>query len=110
LLFPGWGQIYLKNYKRGIVIILTTLAGMFSICWNVIQVAVSILKASPLKKGTVNMSAVVQLSLDSVKAVDSFYLLLILLLIILLWILSIADAYLLAKKQIHGTDILSGQK
>jgi hypothetical protein len=102
LLFPGWGQIYLKKYKRGIVIILPILAGMLSICWGVVQVAIGILKAAPFKKGTVNTSAVIKLSMDSVKALDSIYFSLILLFIVLLWIFSIVDAYLLAKKQTHG--------
>jgi TM2 domain-containing membrane protein YozV len=109
LLFPGWGQIYLKRYKRGIAIILPTLAGMLSICWGVVQVAISILKAAPFKKGTVDMSAVVKLSLDSVKALDSIYFSLILLFIVLLWIFSIVDAYHLGKKQMPEITISVNQ-
>jgi TM2 domain-containing membrane protein YozV len=109
LLFPGWGQIYLKRYKRGIAIILPVLAGMLSICWGVVQVAISILKAAPFKKGTVAMSAVVKLSLDSVKALDSIYFSLILLFIVLLWIFSIVDAYHLGKKQMPEITISVNQ-
>jgi TM2 domain-containing membrane protein YozV len=109
LLFPGWGQIYLKRYKRGIAIITLTLAGMLSICWGVVQVAISILKAAPFKKGTVAMSAVVKLSLDSVKALDSIYFSLILLFIVLLWIFSIVDAYHLGKKQMPEITISVNQ-
>jgi hypothetical protein len=28
LIFPGWGQIYLKNYKKGIFIIIAIVAGI----------------------------------------------------------------------------------
>jgi hypothetical protein len=98
LLFPGWGQIYLKKYNRGIAIILPILAGMVSMCWDVVQVAIDILKASPLKKGTVDLPAVVKLSLNSVKTLDSVYFSLTFLFIVLLWIFSIVDTYLLAKK------------
>jgi hypothetical protein len=109
LLFPGWGQIYLRRYKRGIVIILPVLAGMLSICWDVVQAAISILKAAPFKKGTVDISAVIKLSLDSVKALDSIYFSLILLLVVLLWMFSIVDAYQLGKKQMQEITISVNQ-
>jgi TM2 domain-containing membrane protein YozV len=99
LIFPGCGQIYLKKYKRGIAIIIPVGAGLLSLCWAVIQVAIGILESAPFKKGTVTFSAVIQLSIDSVKSMNMMHLFLILLLIVSLWIFSIADAYLLAKKQ-----------
>ncbi|GAB6267344.1 MAG: hypothetical protein STSR0002_00840 [Smithella sp.] len=37
LLFPGWGQIYLKQYKKSILIISAVMAGTLSILWSVIQ-------------------------------------------------------------------------
>lgn len=102
LLFPGWGQIYLKKYIRGIAIIIPVGAGLLSLCWAVIQIAIGILESAPFKKGTVTFPAVIQLSVDSAKAMDMQYLFLILLLIISLWVFSIVDAYLLAKKQMRG--------
>lgn len=100
LLFPGWGHFYLKKYKRGILIILPVVAGILLICWSVIQIAQKILKATPFKKGSVDIISVVNLSMNSIMEVDSsFYL--ILLFIVLLWIFSIVDAYLLGKKQIR---------
>jgi hypothetical protein len=110
LLFPGWGQIYLKRYKRGIAIILPVLAGMLSICWSAVQVAISILKAAPLKKGTVDMSAVIKLSMDSVKALDSIYFSIIFLFIVFLWMFSIVDAYQLGKKQMTEITVSVNQR
>jgi hypothetical protein len=101
LLFPGWGHLYLKRYKRGLMFIVPVLAGMLSICWAVIQVAINILKAHPLKKGTVDMTTVVSLSLDSTKAINFNYFSLILSFIVLVWIISIIDAYQLGKKQMR---------
>jgi len=98
LLFPGWGQIYLKKYKRGIMIILPVAAGMLSITWAIVQVAITVLKAAPFKKGTVDLSAVVNLTISSIKALDFFYFLFIFLLIFFFWVFSIIDAYLLGKK------------
>jgi hypothetical protein len=98
LLFPGWGQIYLKKYKRGIMIILPVAAGFLSITWAIVQVAITVIKAAPLKKGTVDLSAVVNLTISSIKALDSYYFLFIFLLIFFFWVYSIIDAYLLGEK------------
>ena len=105
LLFPGWGHIYLKKYKRGIAIIVTILAGMLSICWSIAQVALTILRTKPFKKGTVDINTVFNLAADTIKAIAEQrvatpnYILLILLFIIILWIFSIIDAYRIGKKQ-----------
>ena len=98
LIFPGWGQIYLKNYKKGIFIIIAIVAGISSILWSVIQTTKNILKIAPIKKVTINLSVVVQLAIDAVKALNLFYLYLILSSMILLWIFSIIDAYQSGKK------------
>ena len=99
LLFPGWGQVYLKKYKKGILIIIAILAGVSSILWSVVQTTINILKIAPFKKGTVTFSAVVQLAIDAIKALNLFYLYLILSFMILLWIFSIIDAYISGKKE-----------
>jgi hypothetical protein len=101
LLFPGWGHFYLKRYKRGLMFIVPVLAGMLSLCWAVVQVAITILKANPIKKSAVDINAVLQLSANATKAIDLNTISLILLLMILLWVISIIDAYQLGKKQMQ---------
>ena len=103
LLFPGWGQIYLKKYKRGLLIMLPVVAGIIFITWAIVQVAVTVLKAAPLKKETVDFSAVVNLTSSSIKALDFYYFLFVFLLIFFFWVFSIVDAYLLGKKEIKST-------
>jgi len=98
LIFPGWGQIYLKKYKKGILIIIAIIAGVISILWSVAQATINILKIAPIKKGTVTFSVVVQLAIDAVKSLNIFYLYLILSSMILLWIFSIIDAYISGGK------------
>jgi TM2 domain-containing membrane protein YozV len=99
LIFPGWGQLYLKKYKKGILIIIAISAGVISILWSVAQATINILKIAPFKKGTITSIAVVQLAIDAVKALNLFYLSWILFFMILLWILSIIDAYMTGKKE-----------
>ena len=98
LLFPGWGQFYLKRYKRGLVFILPVLAGTLALAWAIVQVGITIIKAAPLKKGTIQLANVIQVTVDALKALDYSYFSLMLSLIVVLWILSIVDAYLLGKK------------
>jgi len=98
LLVPGWGQFYLKQYKRGLVFMLPVLAGALVLVWVVVQVSVAIVKTATFKKGSVQLANVIQVAADALKAVDLFYFLLMLLLIAVLWVLSIIDAYQLGKK------------
>ena len=99
LLFPGWGQIYLRNYKKGILIIIAIIAGVLSMILSVIQTTINILKIAPFKKGTVTFNAVIQLTINAIKALNLSYLYLILSFMILLWIFSIIDAYISGKKE-----------
>lgn len=110
LIFPGWGQLYLKKYKKGILIIIATVAGVFSILWSVVQTTINILKIAPFKKGTVTFIAVVQLAINAIKALNLSYLSLILFSMILLWILSIIDAYQIGKKEMIKSNIAADQE
>jgi len=98
LVFPGWGQIYLKQYKKGVLIISAIMAGTLSILWSVIQTTKNFLKITPFKKGTVTFGAVIQLAIDSIKSLNRFHLSLILFFMLLLWIFSLLDSYQSGKK------------
>jgi hypothetical protein len=110
LLFPGWGQLYLKKYKKGILIIIATIAGVLSILWSVVQSTIKILKIAPYKKGTVTFKAVIHVTIDSIRALNLFYLYLILFFMILLWIFSIIDAYQSGKKEMAKSSMSSDQQ
>jgi len=92
-LFPGWGQIYLKQYKKGVLIISAILAGTLSILWSIIQITRDILKLTPFKKGTVTFDAIIHLAINSINSMNYFHLFLILFFMLLLWILSMLDSY-----------------
>ena len=77
-------------------------AGIIYICWSLMQVAISTIKAAPPKKGSVDLNTVLKLTDDSLKTLDSTTLSLIMLIIIGLWIFSTVDAYFLGKKQIQS--------
>jgi len=110
LLFPGWGQIYLKRYKRGLVFILPVLFGVLVLTWVVVQGGIKIIKAAPFKKGAVQFANIIQVTIDALKAVDLSYFLLMLCLIAVLWVLSIVDAYQLANKMITAPTTAADQE
>ena len=103
LLFPGWGQIYLKHYKRGLIFILSVLVGTMSLAVTIIVSGAAIVKAAPFKKGAVQFSDVINVCVKSIEAIGLKSLFLMILLLLLLWILSIVDAYLLGKKIASST-------
>jgi hypothetical protein len=70
-----------------------------------VQTTIAILKIAPFKKGTVTFNAVIQLTINAIKALNLSYLFLILLSMILLWIFSIIDAYMIGKKEVARTSV-----
>ncbi|MFZ1037685.1 MAG: DUF5683 domain-containing protein [Smithella sp.] len=99
LLFPGWGQIYLKSYKKGTAIIIAIIAGALSILWSIVQTTTAFLKISPFRKNAVNFDVIVKTTIYSIKHTNRSYLVLMLSLVLLLWISSIVDAYTIGNKQ-----------
>lgn len=98
LLIPGWGQIYLKYYKRGLAFIVPVLMGILAMVWMVVQVGMAVIRAAPVAKETVQIGNAVRITSDALKVIDLSTFLLIFFLIVVLWILSIVDAYYLGKK------------
>ncbi len=99
LLFPGWGQIYLKRYKRGILIIAGITTGIISMVWLIVETTINILRIAPFQKGTVTFTAVYQLTINAMKSINLTSFLFTICFILFLWILSIIDAYQLGGKR-----------
>jgi len=98
LLFPGWGQIYLKHYKRGLIFLISVLIGTISLAIAVILSGMAVIKTAPFQKGTVQFADVIRVCMKSFDTIDLKFFLLMILLLVLLWILSVIDAYQLGKK------------
>ncbi|MRR17275.1 MAG: hypothetical protein EG826_12545 [Deltaproteobacteria bacterium] len=109
LLFPGWGQFYLKRYKRGLIFLLPVLFGIIVLAAMVVHAGATVIKAAPFKKGTVQLIQIMDVTLKALKTIDLRYFLLMLILIALLWLLSIIDAYQLGKKMMSSPKAGSDQ-
>jgi len=99
LVFPGIGQVVLKRYRRGVVLMLIVLACLFIIVAKAVQQAFSILKQIELAGGTINVDAILNVATQSSTNSDSLLFNSILLLIIVCWILGVVDAYRIGKKR-----------
>jgi len=99
LVFPGLGQVVLKHYKRGVVIMLTVLVSLSVIIIEAVQKAFAILEKIELDGGTIDMNtisnAATQASTTSGSLIFSFALLLI----IFCWIIGVVDAFRIGKKK-----------
>ena len=99
LVFPGLGQVVLKHYKRGLVIMLTVLVSLSVIVIEAVQKAFTILEKIESGGGTIDMNtisnAVTQASTTSDSLIFSFALLLI----IFCWIIGVVDAFRIGRKK-----------
>ncbi|MBW1861963.1 MAG: hypothetical protein JRJ02_06260 [Deltaproteobacteria bacterium] len=99
LIFPGLGQVVLKHYKRGAVIMLTVLVGMSVVVVKAVQHALAILENIESEGGAISMSAISNAVTQASSTSGSLTFNLVLLLVILCWIIGVVDAYRIGKKK-----------
>ena len=99
LIFPGLGQIVLKHYKRGVVIMLTALAGMSVVVAKTVQHALTILEKIESEGGAISMGTISNAATQASTTSGNLIFNLTLLLVILCWIIGVVDAYRIGKKK-----------
>ncbi|OEU68072.1 MAG: hypothetical protein BBJ57_11855 [Desulfobacterales bacterium PC51MH44] len=98
LVFPGLGQVVLKHYKRGAVLILTVLLSLSVIVVKVVQQALAILEKIESEGGTIDKNTISNAAAQASTTFGSLTFNLVLLLIMLCWIIGVVDAYRIGKK------------
>jgi TM2 domain-containing membrane protein YozV len=99
LVFPGLGQIVLKQYKRGAVIMLTVLVSLSVIVIEAVQKAFTILEKIESKGGAIDMNTISNAATQASTTSDSLIFSFALLLIIFCWIIGVVDAFRIGKKK-----------
>ena len=99
LIFPGLGQVVLKHYKRGAVIILTVLVSLFIAVATAVQYALAILEKIQAAGGTIRMSTISDAATQASTTDTSLAFNLALLMIIFCWIIGVVDAYRIGRKK-----------
>ncbi|PKN70564.1 MAG: hypothetical protein CVU54_05570 [Deltaproteobacteria bacterium HGW-Deltaproteobacteria-12] len=98
--FPGAGQLYLKKYWRGLVIMIVFLSGAIFIVWSNIAPAFNRLDSIMVKmqSGAASLQQLAEIS-ESPASTKSFYYDAVFYSIVCIWILAIVDAYRLGRKK-----------
>lgn len=99
LVFPGIGQIILKHYIRGAVLIAAISVSMLVFVIKAVQQALAILEKIQFEGDILTMSAITDAATRATTVSDSMTLKLLLLLILFLWIIGIVDAYRIGRKK-----------
>jgi len=99
LIFPGLGQVVLKHYKRGAVIMLTVLVSLSVVVVKAVQQALGILEKIESEGGAISMSTISNVATQASTTSGSLTFNLVLLLVILCWIIGVVDAYRIGKKK-----------
>ena len=97
--FPGLGQIVLKHYVRGIVLILTVSAGVAALVKIALEQALAILEQIQWEGGTIDISAISSAAARASTHSDSSTFKLLLLLIVCCWLIGTVDAYRIGRKK-----------
>ena len=101
--FPGLGQIVLKHYKRGIVLMLAALACLSVVIVKSVQHALTILDRIQSVDGVVSMSKILSAAHQVSSTSDDYVINVALLFMVLCWSIGIIDAYRTGKT-IDSTD------
>ncbi len=99
LIFPGLGQVVLKRFKRGAVIMLVFLVSMSVIVVKAVYSALAILENIETEVGAISMSSISNAATQASTISGSLTFNLVLLLTILCWIFAVVDAYRIGKEQ-----------
>ena len=99
LVFPGLGQVVLKHYKRGAVIMLMVLVSMSVVVVKAVHSALAILEGIELESGAISMSTISNAANQAPTTSGSLTINLVLLLTILCWIFGVVDAYRIGKEK-----------
>jgi len=105
LIFPGLGQVVLKHYKRGAVIMLTVLVCLSVVVVKAVQHALAILEKIELEGGAISMSTISNAATQASTNSGSLTFNLLLLLIIVCWIIGVVDAYRIGRKKDIGNRV-----
>lgn len=98
LVFPGAGQLWLKYYLRGTVLIVGVLGSFAVVVVKATSQAVSILEKAETEGGAVDLVAILK-SASEVSSSSDFMTKAASAVMVLCWIVGIIDAYLMGRKK-----------
>ncbi|MFV2081434.1 MAG: hypothetical protein ACC669_06175 [bacterium] len=98
VVFPGLGQIILKRYKRGLVLMLTVSASLIVLAIKATQYAFTVLNKIELEGGVIDLKTIMDAATQASSTSASLVFNLGLFLIVVCWIFGTLDAYRIGRK------------
>ena len=98
LVFPGLGQVVLKHYKRGALLILAFTATLVAILLIAVQQASTILEKIDSEGGAIDIDMIANAASQASTTSASHILKLLLWLLIFSWVIGVVDAYRIGRK------------
>jgi len=99
LVFPGLGQITLKCYRRGVVLLVVVSASLLLIVIKGVQQAFAILEKIELQGGALDMGTISNAAIEASTTPESLILKLLFLWVIVCWIISVVDAFRIGRRK-----------
>ena len=99
LVFPGAGQVFLKHYKRGIVLMVTVFIGMAAIVVIAVQQALNIFEKIISEGGIIDMNTISNSATQATIFSGSLIINALWLFIFICWIFGTIDAYRIGRKK-----------
>ena len=99
VIFPGLGQVILKHYTRGIVLMLMVSASLVVIVLKAVQHALAIVEKIESEGVVIDIQTITEAATRASSTSDSLIYNLGSLLIVFCWIFGIVDAYRIGKKK-----------
>ena len=96
-LFPGAGQLWLKLYIRGIVLILAVSASLAVLMTKAAKQAIAVLEKVESEGGAVDIVAILRSASDPTAISDDMVL--ASLILVLCWVVGMVDAYIMGRKK-----------
>ena len=98
LVFPGLGQIYFKQYLRGLVTMVPVLLGIVMIVGTATVGIFEDLNRIVIEGGTIDINTIMSLA-TRYSSHDAIYLRLVFLFILCCWLFSVIDAYRIGQRE-----------
>ena len=99
LVFPGLGQVVLKHYKRGIVLMLVFSVSLLVIVVEAVQEASAILEKIESEGVALDMSAISNAATQASTTPKGLIFSLLTLLLTCCWLMGVVDAYRIGRKK-----------
>ena len=99
LVFPGLGQLVLRQYRKGILIMLAVMISLSGIVIKAVRIAQDILEQIELQGDAIDLAAISDTATRESIQSGSITLNLLMIFIIICWIAATLDAYSTGRKQ-----------